>query len=260
MLIQLLHLVSWNWGQGHPSGEVAEVKEQGSLEIKSAKGNTIKKNATPDDPAVHVSRPGNDVVKRAHELTVLEEGPNHHHDAADKEGSAAPEKKRGKKGGSAAPEKRTKKEASAAPAEKRGKKEGSAAPETKRGKKEASAAPEKNGAKDTAAPAADKGAKKGANKRAASEVNGADDEEKDEPTAAPAAKKARGAAGAAAKKTAAAKKDEDKEMKDADASTKKTRGRPEKGESEAQKEMKTKAPKKAATETGEPRRSGRNKA
>jgi hypothetical protein len=34
--------------------------------------NTIKKNAAPDNPAVHIERSGNDVVKRASELNVEE--------------------------------------------------------------------------------------------------------------------------------------------------------------------------------------------
>ena len=38
------------------------------------KGNTIKKNASPDNPGVHVSRQGNDVVKRASELDKEGEG------------------------------------------------------------------------------------------------------------------------------------------------------------------------------------------
>ena len=46
--------------------------KEGEIAIQSNKGNTIKKNADPDDPAVHVSRQGNDVVKRAHELEVEE--------------------------------------------------------------------------------------------------------------------------------------------------------------------------------------------
>ncbi len=62
--------VSWKWGGGRPSGTVAEIATEGSLSIQSNKGNTIKKNADPEDPAVHVAREGNDVVKRAHELTV----------------------------------------------------------------------------------------------------------------------------------------------------------------------------------------------
>ncbi|RWA10464.1 hypothetical protein EKO27_g4657 [Xylaria grammica] len=62
--------VSWNWGGGAPGGTVAETKDQGDISIKSKRGNTIKKNASPDNPAVHVERSGNDVVKRASELTV----------------------------------------------------------------------------------------------------------------------------------------------------------------------------------------------
>jgi len=65
---------SWQWGGGRPGGTVAEVKEQGEIAIQSKKGNTIKKNASPDNPAVHLSRPGNDVVKRASELDVDEKG------------------------------------------------------------------------------------------------------------------------------------------------------------------------------------------
>ena len=64
--------MSWAWGGGKPSGEVAEVANEGEIAIQSSKGNTIKKNADPDDPAVHISRQGNDVVKRAHELQIEE--------------------------------------------------------------------------------------------------------------------------------------------------------------------------------------------
>lgn len=64
--------VSWNWGSGHPSGKVVETATEGELAIKSKRGNTIKKNASPSNPAVHVGRSGNDVVKRASELTVEE--------------------------------------------------------------------------------------------------------------------------------------------------------------------------------------------
>ncbi|KAF2023869.1 hypothetical protein EK21DRAFT_15740, partial [Setomelanomma holmii] len=62
--------VSWSWGSGQPGGKVAEVKEQGEIAIESNRGNTIKKNASPDNPAVHIERSGNDVVKRASELQV----------------------------------------------------------------------------------------------------------------------------------------------------------------------------------------------
>jgi Hypervirulence associated proteins TUDOR domain len=64
--------VSWNWGSGQPSGNVVETKTEGEIAIKSKRGNTIKKNASPSNPAVHVGRSGNDVVKRASELNVEE--------------------------------------------------------------------------------------------------------------------------------------------------------------------------------------------
>ncbi|KAI0433202.1 hypothetical protein F5Y09DRAFT_338993 [Xylaria sp. FL1042] len=62
--------VSWSWGGGASGGTVAETRDQGEIAIKSKRGNTVKKNASPDNPAVHVERSGNDVVKRASELTV----------------------------------------------------------------------------------------------------------------------------------------------------------------------------------------------
>jgi hypothetical protein len=68
-------VVSWNWGGGAPGGTVAETKDEGGIAIKSKRGNTIKKNASPDNPAVHITRSGNDVVKRASELTVEEKAP-----------------------------------------------------------------------------------------------------------------------------------------------------------------------------------------
>jgi hypothetical protein len=65
-------LVSWNWGSGAPGGKVAETKEHGEIAIQSKRGNTIKKNAEPGNPAVHIARSGNDVVKKASELNVEE--------------------------------------------------------------------------------------------------------------------------------------------------------------------------------------------
>ena len=62
--------MSWNWGSGAPGGKVAEKKTEGEIAIKSKRGNTIKKNASKDDPAIHIERSGNDVVKRASELNV----------------------------------------------------------------------------------------------------------------------------------------------------------------------------------------------
>jgi hypothetical protein len=64
--------VSWNWGGGAPGGTVAEIKDNGEIAIQSKRRNTIKKNASPDNPAVHIERSGNDVVKRASELNVEE--------------------------------------------------------------------------------------------------------------------------------------------------------------------------------------------
>ncbi|KAI4150796.1 MAG: hypothetical protein L6R39_002165 [Caloplaca ligustica] len=64
--------VSWAYGGGRPGGEVAEKKDEGEIAIQSKRGNTIKRNADPDNPAVHITRPGNDVVKRQSELDVEE--------------------------------------------------------------------------------------------------------------------------------------------------------------------------------------------
>ncbi|RYP32602.1 hypothetical protein DL767_005107 [Monosporascus sp. MG133] len=61
--------VSWKWGSGAPEGTVAERKDEGEITIKTQRGNTVKKNADPDNPAVRIERSGNDVVKRASELT-----------------------------------------------------------------------------------------------------------------------------------------------------------------------------------------------
>ncbi|MCJ1310251.1 hypothetical protein MMC25_003913 [Agyrium rufum] len=68
--------VSWNYGGGKPSGEVAEKKTEGEIAIESKRGNTIKKKADPENPAIHISRPGNDVVKRQSELNVEEKKSN----------------------------------------------------------------------------------------------------------------------------------------------------------------------------------------
>jgi len=62
--------VSWNWGSGAPGGTVAEKKTEGEVAITSKRGNKIKKNAEPDNPAFHIERSGNDVVKKASELNV----------------------------------------------------------------------------------------------------------------------------------------------------------------------------------------------
>ena len=64
-----------------------EKKDSGELSIQSKRGNTIKKAAKPDDPAVHLARPGNDVVKNQSELQVEEKGSSS--DKKDEEATAA---------------------------------------------------------------------------------------------------------------------------------------------------------------------------
>lgn len=70
----LTHLsVQWNWGAtGKPQGVASEVVAD-KLTITS-KGKQVSKNGDEENPAVHVSREGNDVVKRAAELHVIEKG------------------------------------------------------------------------------------------------------------------------------------------------------------------------------------------
>lgn len=63
---------SWNWNGSAPAGEVAEKKAEGEVAVQSKRGNTIKKSAQPNDPAIHLARPSNDVVKNQSELNVEE--------------------------------------------------------------------------------------------------------------------------------------------------------------------------------------------
>merc|ERR1712072_618615 len=72
--------VSWQWSGGRPGGVASEVKEQGEMTMETKRGNEVKKNAEPDNPAVKVDREGHDVVKKASELEVEQEGPNHKED------------------------------------------------------------------------------------------------------------------------------------------------------------------------------------
>ncbi|KXN82745.1 hypothetical protein AN958_02184 [Leucoagaricus sp. SymC.cos] len=64
--------VQWNYGAGHPQGRVEEVKTQTGekVQIQSQKGNTVTRNADPDNPAAKVHAEGKnvDVVKRMSEL------------------------------------------------------------------------------------------------------------------------------------------------------------------------------------------------
>lgn len=66
--------VSWRWGGGNGHGKVAEIVSEGKAEVTSKKGNTVTRNARgPEDPAVVISRDGNNVVKLAHELNEVRE-------------------------------------------------------------------------------------------------------------------------------------------------------------------------------------------
>lgn len=201
VLTNVFYPASWQWGSGRPSGEVAEVKEHGDLSIQSNKGNTITKNATPDDPAVHLAREGNDVVKRAHELTVDKEANGTDAKAPEPEKTEAPKETGAEKANGASE---------------------AAEPKTT----EAT-----NGEAKAAEP--ETGDKRKATEPAVAE-NGADEED------APKKAKTNGDA-------------------DADDKKSKARGRPKKADGEKKAPAKKRAPKKAATESGEPRRSGRNR-
>ena len=77
--------MSWQWSGGRPGGEAVEVAKEGEVKVQSKKGNTIKKNAEPNNPAVHISRSGNDVVKKASELDVDESKGGKSDDKEDKD-------------------------------------------------------------------------------------------------------------------------------------------------------------------------------
>ncbi|RYP05506.1 hypothetical protein DL764_003766 [Monosporascus ibericus] len=53
--------------RGHSGREEGR---RGKIAIKTQPGNTVKKNADPDNPAGLIEHFGNDVVKRAPKLTV----------------------------------------------------------------------------------------------------------------------------------------------------------------------------------------------
>ncbi|KAK4542183.1 hypothetical protein LTR36_007030 [Oleoguttula mirabilis] len=185
--------VSWKWSGSRPGGTVDEVVEEGQASVTSKRGNEIHKNAEPDNPAVKISRSGNDVVKKASELDVEEEG-DKHKEAAGEEKTVGEDEE-----------------------------------ET----------PEENGEAQT-------GDKRKADDAAEEEEEEEDEEKEEKPAAAKKQKttaqpKANGAKAAPKKKGRPAKKETN-------------------GDSKAKKDSKKREPKKAATESGQPRRSGRNKA
>ncbi|EIW52545.1 uncharacterized protein TRAVEDRAFT_40297 [Trametes versicolor FP-101664 SS1] len=65
--------VSWRWGNGNVEGDIAEIVEEGKAQVTSNKRNTITRTAREGDPAVKITRKGNDVVKLAHELNEVKE-------------------------------------------------------------------------------------------------------------------------------------------------------------------------------------------
>jgi hypothetical protein len=228
--------VSWSWGSGQPGGTVAEVKEQGEIAIESNRGNTIKKNASPENPAVHIERPGNDVVKRASELQIDEkadggDAKQANGDKKEEDKQAEPEKTEEKSAES------EKKEDKAAEAEKKddemedAQTSGESKTEESKDKATADATDDKP-SENTRTTDEDKtdapetGSKRKADDSPAKETNGSDDK--------PAEKKTK---------------------TEADKPAGKKGGRPKKEKKEP---TKKKQPKKAATSDGQPRRSGRN--
>ncbi|KAI9738905.1 MAG: hypothetical protein M1818_005218 [Claussenomyces sp. TS43310] len=81
--------VSWNWNGNHPGGTVGEVKA-GEVSVTSHRGNEIKKTGDESNPAVHIERSGNDVVKLSSELDVEKKGSGESKDG--KEGKEEEEK------------------------------------------------------------------------------------------------------------------------------------------------------------------------
>ncbi|KAI6795485.1 hypothetical protein KC361_g4943 [Hortaea werneckii] len=187
--------VSWQWSGGRPGGVASEVKEQGEMTMETKRGNEVKKNAEPDNPAVKVDREGHDVVKKASELEVEEEGPNHKEDGEKQDDKKDEEKN------------------------------------------------EEGEEKDEDKNEADGEEKKDGEEPQAGEKRKADDGEKEDES-----------------ESKKAKKDEAEPKENGEKPAPKKKGRPAKngGAGGPAKETKKKEPKRAATESGQPRRSGRN--
>jgi hypothetical protein len=214
----LINAVSWQWSGGRPSGEVAEVKEQGEVIVESNRGNTIKRTANgPEDPAVHVAREGNDVVKNAHELAVEEKANGTKEDQQD-DSTGAEEKKHEEKGAET---------------------NGEVKAREKHAREEKLA--ESNGVTESESKEAkDVEINDGLESSNTAEVETEENAEKSEEPAA--------------KKQKTGKEDKPVE-EDGD---KRARGRPKKSNSQSSKtSAKKKEPKSAATEDGKPRRSAR---
>ncbi|KAK4448309.1 hypothetical protein QBC34DRAFT_381210 [Podospora aff. communis PSN243] len=62
--------VSWNLSGGAPGGTVTEKVTEGELATETQRGNTVEKNANPENPALRMETSVNDVVKHESEVTV----------------------------------------------------------------------------------------------------------------------------------------------------------------------------------------------
>jgi hypothetical protein len=82
--------VSWNWNGNRPSGTVGEVKAD-EVTATSHRGNEVSKTGDESNPAVHIERSGNDVVKKASELNIEEKAPGSS-ETKEKEESATAER------------------------------------------------------------------------------------------------------------------------------------------------------------------------
>jgi hypothetical protein len=88
----IFNLVSWNWNGSHPSGTASEVKP-GEVTVVSHRGNEISKTGDESNPAVHIERSGNDVVKLANELNVDKRAPESNANGASSSESKSETKK-----------------------------------------------------------------------------------------------------------------------------------------------------------------------
>lgn len=72
--------VSYQWSGGRPGGTVAEVATEGAVTMETSRGNEVKKNAEPGNPALYIERQQHDVVKKASEVDVEKSGDVHDED------------------------------------------------------------------------------------------------------------------------------------------------------------------------------------
>jgi len=219
--------VSWKWSGSRPSGEAVEVKEQGDVSVTSNRGNTITRHGKEGDPAVHIARSGNDVVKNAHELSIEKKG-----NGSDKKAEKGKEEP-------ISDEQEEEKEVNETDAKTNGATTGD------KHARDAKSTKNSKSKKDTDTDMKDESEEEEEEVDEDEEVDEEEDDEGDEEEKAdePAKKK---------QKTAASKKTEND-------SAKKGRGRPKKSEPQDKAATKKKESKAAPTADGQPRRSSRLK-